>query len=255
MNSLEKRKEIFMRERKLKGAVMFLLTFLMVVTFGNAVFAASNIKEIVIEIENEGEFSYPDVFLCNTNCYIEKTEWSQNEDILSVGSVLRITLVLRPEYGYRFRKNSKTNVSLFGSGTSETNFTQANCAIIDEEECRIVITYYITGIPDEPKDVRWGSSNQWIAVVDRVPNALGYEFTLYAGNQRLAGPFKEKGTSCDFSQILSKRGVCLRNDIYCEVVAIRGDNRSAPVYSEYYDYWDELYEMCNKVYDRTWNHK
>lgn len=240
-----------MKKRYLRTLVVMMLLTYMVVNMCIPAMAASYIRDINIVVEDNGE-AYPIIYAYDSKCYMsENISWNKEEDTLSVGTQVRGLLTLSPDRGYWFKKGSKITVNLTGSGTS---YSTSTYWVSNEEECKILVTYTVQGRPDTPDEALWGESSPWIANASRAKGATGYEFTLYSGGIVLSRK-ETVEPRVDFSEELTKSGTCENDYVYFEVRATRGNNKSGYVQSYYFNEWDELKEMCDKVGNRTWKWK
>lgn len=169
---------------------------------------------------------------------------------MAVGSRIKATISLEPKSGYFFKERGKVKFSVQGTGKDQCSTTH----LAKEGGCTLYLIYTVEGEPEPPEEAYWSESKPWTAKTDRVKNALKYKFTLYRGPEVVATK-TTSGPNCDFSVELSESGVCSREDIYFEVQAVRGDNESEAVGSDYYAEWEELKLFCKKTVNREWNWK
>ena len=236
----------------MKHIKRLLLVLVVVVFTAVPAFGAEKIKEVTIEVTDEGE-DYPCIKAEEANCYIEEIIWNKEEEV-KIGDQIRATLKFKAHRGYEFKIKRNEQIILSGTGKENSEvmlYSEGN-------EMTVIVFYTIEGIPENPGNAYWEGTE---AMAERSPNALWYEFKLFSPKGKVVATKKSYSPKFNFCEELNQRGIAGKDGVYFTVCAVRGDEeeenvtyRSEEISSDDYEEWDELRDFCHRV-GVKWNGK
>ena len=221
----------------------------LVCAFSTTAFAATQLSSVGIKFEkthNEGEA--PKVTATKSGTEVLEVVWDKDFSSYNPGDVARATVKLTTKEGYYFKDNySKSNINI----TNATLVSHSN----ENGDLLVKVKYNVGGQLYTPENLRWDENKIGRACWDKVSNADSYTVILVRGNKTKKVTEVDK-TYYDFSDELISDTYFDYDNVYFRVMAVpkKSSNLKNSEYSEsdYFDYWDELYEKKYGHYYEDW---
>lgn len=220
---------------------------MLVTTFTTTAFAATQLSSVSVTFEKTtSDGKAPKVTATKSGTQLQEVVWEKEFSKYKPGDIARATVKLTTQSGYYFRDNySKSNIKITNASLVSYDYKDG--------DLWIKVKYNVGGKLSSPENLKWESKNPGRARWDKVENADSYTIVLVRGNKtkKITGVRKNY---YDFDELLLSDTYFDRSNVYFKVMAVpkSSSNLKNSDYneSEYFDYWDELYD---ERYESDWD--